>query len=547
MSPTPYQTPETQVTDQVMPTVVESDSPEDVIAKLDAAGYSTLAQTIRTLLTEFPDIAADFTAERVQGWIDEISGGGGRTEDDLRDDIFQYIVTPEGLMEKYGIDRATAMDIVSGGNDGGINFSDFLAGTPAGDQDVRPGFQADDPDDEPFVGDEGTEDEPGMTIVTSADMKWFFDDDSNKWFVGYTLPGSGRLAIFEADAGQMDSLFGKGMRPTNWQPTTYDKLIRDPNNYWGGDISEVEGTGQFEDQYHREVNLALEGGELPLWAQEDGAAMDILYMASAEDWEMDRVILELSKTDAFKLRFPGLEHIQSAGNLTLEGAIGGFLDMEAGIRTSLTGVGMDPGMVTPTLVGALLGKGHSLQTVDNVVQTFDRMKKFEPALVAFNGILAAQGLEQVTSLQDMFDFVAGSAPQELYDVWEASTLSEQAEAAGLTKFFSADDAIQVALQTAGAINTESITAAMKKSAEFALRLRHEINIGAYGLDTEDLIDMNLGQPLRSGRSQTEVGENIQRVLQGASAARQNQLNPFVGFTQRGTPQAKSFGSLRQSS
>jgi hypothetical protein len=386
-----------------------------------------------------------------------------------------------------------------------------------------------------------------MQILTSRDMKWFFDDDQNKWYVGYTLPGSGRLAVFEADPAQMDSLFGSGMRPTSYETITLGTFLQDPMHTFSGDISEVEGTGQFEDQYHRMIALALDGGTLPAWAAEDGAAMDILFLAESEEKPMSWVIEQLSNTDSFKKRFPGLARIQEQANSTLDQAITGFLEYEAGARQALIAANLSPELATPEVVGALIEKGHSLTTVDQTVKVFDRMKKFAPAMEAFNGILAAKEMEQVTSIQDMFDFMAGTAPSELYDVWEASTLSEQANAVGLGDFFSADDAIQVALQTAGSLTSESVTAAMQKSAEFALRLRHEIDMGKFDLDTEDLIDMNLNQPLRSGRNVAEVGANIQRVLASAAQERQKQTQAFQGFSPGGVPQARSFGSLRQTS
>jgi hypothetical protein len=516
---------------------------------LEQAGYKTLAQTLRLLFTEFPEIAGDFNADRVNGWINELQGGGGRSEDDLRDDIFQYIVTPDLLMEKYGIDRSTAMDIIAGGNEGGINFSDFLKGSDAGGGvNTRPGGPDEtDPGDDEGVGTPGNEDRPGLQIMTSQNMKWFFDNDLKKWYVGYTLPGSSRLAVFEAEPKDMDLLFGSGMRPTSYEQINLQSFLKDPMYTFAGDITEVEGTGQFEDQYHRMIALALDGGTLPEWAAKDGAAMDILFLAATEDKPTSWVIEQLSHTDSFKQRFPGLAKIQETANATLEQAIGGFLEMEAGVRQTLIGANLSPELATPEVIGALLNKGHSLTTVEQTVKVFDRMKKFAPAMEAFNGILSAQGMDPISTVPEMFSFMAGTAPTELYDIWEASTLSEQAKAVGLDRYFSADDAIQVALQTAGTLSTESVTAAMRKSAEFALRLRHELDMGKFGLNHEDLIDMNLGQPLRSGNDIAEVGANLQRVLAAAAAERQKQTQAFAGFSPTGVPQARSFGNLRQTS
>lgn len=522
------------------------------IQMFEEAGYGTIARTLELIMQEFPELADQFPVDRINGWLQDLAGTGSRPRDEnqLRDDIFKHVVTADRLIEKYGIDQATAEAIIKGGNDGGINYGDFLAtgGAPAGggvgtaptdvDADAGGGSEG--------VGDPGTEDVPGMTIMTSRNMEWFYDKDLGKWYVSYQLPGSGKRGLFEATPDQMDLLFGEGMRPTGFKEIELQSFLQDPNHLFIDSITDVEGTGEFEDRYHRMVAIALDGGVLPEWAAKDGAAMDIIFVAESEDKPLSWVIDKLSDTDAFKARFPGIAKIQETANSTMEDAITGWLEFEAGTRQALTGAGLDPSLASPETIGALLEKGHSITTVDTTVKTFDRMQKFRPALEAFNGILGAQGLDQITTLQDMFDFVAGSAPTDLYDVWEASTLSEQATAAGLGDFFSADDAIRVALQTAGSLDSESVTAAMQKSAEFALRLRHEINLGKYDLDVEDLIDLNLNQPLRSGRDAAVVGQNIQRVMASAQKERAKRLQPFQGFTAQGTPQTRSLSGLRSS-
>ncbi len=92
--------------------------------------YSTLRGALLEAQRNFSFTLNQFNVARVQGWIDEIAGGGGRDADQIRDDIARVIFTPEGIMEVYGVDRATADKLILGGNEGGINFADINVPPP---------------------------------------------------------------------------------------------------------------------------------------------------------------------------------------------------------------------------------------------------------------------------------------------------------------------------------------------------------------------------------------------------------------------------------
>ena len=79
------------------------------------------------------------TADRIQGWIDELAAGEGagsragltgfNMEDQIRDDITKHIITKEVIQDFYGVDEETAEQLILGGNEGGINFSDITGGS----------------------------------------------------------------------------------------------------------------------------------------------------------------------------------------------------------------------------------------------------------------------------------------------------------------------------------------------------------------------------------------------------------------------------------
>ena len=408
-------------------------------------------------------------------------------------------------------------------------------GTPEGEDKAGQGIGIDD-------GDATT---PDLKILTSKEMKWFFDKNAGKWYVEYGLPNSTRTALFEAEPDQMDALFGNGFRPTTYENKTLKQLTQREGSTFSGNIAEVEGEGSFEAHVQEVITVALDEGRLPDWAAQDGVAMDIIFTANSEGKSNEWVVEQLSKTNGFKQRFPQLDSLKNTGNLSTVEAVSAFLEYESGLKSSLKAHGIDEGAASPEIVGNLIKGGHSITVVNDTIKGFDRMKKFQPAMQAFNQVLSQQGLDPISNVQDMLDFVQGKASAEIYDVYEASSIQEAAAQAGLGSVFSADDAISAAY--AGNHTLESATAGMQKAAELLLRLRHEVDANKFGLDHEELIDISLGQAPRSGRSQAEINENINRAVLSAQGNLRGKAQSHKSFTNTGTPQAASLRNLRQES
>jgi peptidoglycan hydrolase-like protein with peptidoglycan-binding domain len=443
--------------------------------------------------------------------------------------VSEYISAVTTPPEEPAVEEPTA-EVDAGG---GVTVTE---GTPVeeGQAEVGVGAGAEDP-------------ELQLTILTGEEMNWYFDETSGNWYVGYGLPNSNREIIFESTPGQMDALFGTDFRPDSFERVTLTNILNREETTFSGNIAEMEGEGTVESEIARVTSLALDGGQLPTWAAADGAALDIVFIAQAENKSNEWVLQQLSKEDSFQQRFPNLTEFQNLGNLTLADAVSGFLEMEAGVRAALQAVGEDPDAVTSEVVGSLLAAGHSLTTVQTAARSFKRMTDNAEALQAFNDILAAEGLDPLTSVQDMFDFVNGQSEADLYNLWEASTVQELATSVGLGGVFGADDAINLALRTPGTTVAGAVEEGLRSAAEMALRLRNEIDLNEFGLELNDVVDVSLGLSPTSGRTQSEVMENINRaILQARASVQSRRASPFTGFRPSGTPQAQSLGNLRTS-
>jgi hypothetical protein len=134
----------------------------------------------------------------------------------------------------------------------------------------------------------------------------------------------------------------------------------------------------------------------------------------------------------------------------------------------------------------------------------------------------------------------------VYNIWEASSVSEAASNAGLGSVFSAEDAMRYATFTEGHTSLEGATGMFSQAAQLLLRMRHEVDINKFNLTTDDLIDLSLQVPLRSGRSAAETLDNINRAVLSAQKTLGQQAKPFSSFTPTGTPRRASLGGLRES-
>lgn len=469
--------------------------------------YAETLEMLKRLQKEHPEKFAGLLnqPDRMQEWVDKIDSGE-------RDDA-----ATAADIDKYIIAGATAT------GDPGLPTS--------------PGTV----DEEPGGGGIGT---GGLTILTGKEMEWFFDPSTGKWMVAYGLPGSSRKIIFEATTEDMDALFGEGMRPTEYEEVSTRDLLAREGVTWAGSIREMEGTGTLEGEMERLIALALDEGKLPDWATDSAEILDILFIAQSEGKSSEWTLEQISGTEEFKQRFPGLEEMRKSGNMNLSEAVAGYLEYEAGVNAAMKAAGLDQ-EATPELIGDLINAGHSLTVINTTVTGYNRMKKYAPALEAFNAVLESMGMEAITDINDMLDFVAGRSSQEVYDIYEASSIHEAAVAAGLGHLFSVEDAIETAYATNQTL--ESATLGMAKAAEMLLRMRHEVNVGQFDLEENELIDVSLGMTPRSGRTLAEINESINRAVASARGSLQNRAKSFKSFGAAGTPQAASLRAARQES
>lgn len=378
-----------------------------------------------------------------------------------------------------------------------------------------------------------------IRVLGSPSLQWSFDKANGTWYASYQLPNSSRRVFFEATGQQMDAIFGSGKRPSVYQNTTFEQMTK--TQTFSGDIVEMSGEGTFEHEVQRVTQLALDEGTLPKWAQDDPAVMDLVYIAHTEGKSQEWLVEQISKLQSFKNRFPGIQTYTNLG-LSITDAVGGFLEMEQGIKAHMVRQGVNPDSLSPQIVGDIISKGHSLTDVNFVYDSFERFNANAGALAAFNEVLAERG-QQPLSADDQMAFLEGNAPPELYRLWEQASFNQAAQDAGLD--ISVQDAIELAQRTEGFTGYDAAFQSLNKAASSLLRFRGDLDASRYGLDPEDLIDIAVGIAPRSGRSAAEIGQGMERALSAARAGVDGpRASRFRQFTQEGTPQAVSTSRSR---
>ncbi len=380
-----------------------------------------------------------------------------------------------------------------------------------------------------------------LEILSGRDVQWY--KIGGLYYAAYKLPNSSLRAVFEATPAQMDAIFGVGVRPGAAILDSLLDLTSQEGMHFSGNIAELAGEGSFENAVERGIALALDGGAVPDWARDDPAIWDILYIAQAENKSETWILEQIRKTKSFQQRYIGIEHLEKLG-LDLSGAVEAYRQYERQLKQIMLRRPGSRQEVIPAVVGALLAKGHSVKDVEFVFETFDRMEQNAASLEAFNAILVESGLNPLGPA-DQFAFMAGRAPIELYELWEQSSILAAAQQAGLGKTVSARDAIALAKRTPGLTSEGAALEGMQKAAQMLLQFRQEVNVGKYGINTDDLIDLSLGLAPRSGQSMAELSQSMTRAVKEAESFLKPRARPFFRFSEEGRPSAASLGALTQ--
>lgn len=88
---------------------------EQALALIPAGSqYDLLRFAIQRVYRSFESRTGGFSASRIQGWIDEISSGSGRSAGQIRNDIFEFMVGVDLIMQNFAVTASVARQLISG-------------------------------------------------------------------------------------------------------------------------------------------------------------------------------------------------------------------------------------------------------------------------------------------------------------------------------------------------------------------------------------------------------------------------------------------------
>lgn len=377
--------------------------------------------------------------------------------------------------------------------------------------------------------------------LLGGQSKWYVTEDG-QYFIAYKIPGTNHWSYFEASEQELEQIFGEGILPDAEEIKSERTLANNRRFHYGGTVAEVSGDGNFQAEAEGAMARALRSGRLPDWAQENDEIIALVFLSEEEEWSDDKLMEEISKTRAFKKRFKGIEELYSEG-LSVAEAVSAYRDYENQLNALYKRHDLDK-VVKPGDVGRLIEKGHSIDDVTFIYEKFKQMQDNQHTFRAFNNILQQRNMKPLKK-QDQMKFLMGEAPAELYDIWEETAILDAARQAGIGNYLSAAEAVRLAERTAGVRTDTNINRAMQEAAALALRFRASIDVGRYGLNADDIIDMSMGLAPRSGVSGAELQSKMQKIAKEAEKFLRQQATPYIGFTESGVPGARSFGESRQ--
>ena len=468
----------------------------------EGSQYDNLRGILKIIERDFPDKISSLGADRIAGWVAEIDSGTGRNADDIRDDIVKFVITAPVLQEfldNQGITDVTPDELVAGGNEGGVNFSD-LVGVPT----HRPSTER--------IGD--TRVPADLQLIRILNPK---GSDAAELF---TLVGTvfGVEVGFEVgDIARLNELFG-GVEAFD-NVTTLNQQQFDESILIVGTVDEIAGsTESLQARFERDLRAAgLENP--PQWLAQDQQAMTRWMIGVNKGFSAERLWSEISDTEAFKGRFAGLDTVfTQLGTNQFITAIAEYTSRENAIRGFITTRRGPAADTSIEYVSSLIASGWSPAEVDELLVLERQLRDSPEALDNMNQILAFQELPElspddfISFLQDGHRFALDPAfvPGELFEgINDALRFQALLE-----------EGIRIDEQFATDLG-EGVSDTVLSPAQFTDRARiaaieiarntTELERQTLGITEEDIVAVMFGNESPSGKSVSEISELLERL------------------------------------
>ncbi len=332
------------------------------------------------------------------------------------------------------------------------------------------------------------------------------------YFHEYDLPGGYTVSYF-ASREDLNKIVGPGKDPTDIYATVDYNVYRSrEGGVFAGNISDVTGNTQHYDTRIARTLLTPTGEtSLPNWANDSDEIQGLFYVSIAENWTETRFLKEIAVTDAFQQRFPAFQEMLGVTGNNYTEALENYKSYEAQVKQLNRKYGEEADV--KGLVEQAIKKGYTVEDIGATYDIFERAESNADALLAFQGVLDKEGLNfNVLSSEGIVKFFEGSAPTQIYDIYEASSIAEQAKRLDLDAEVDYEQALQIAKDTPGQLTQQQVSAGLQSAAQTIAKFRQYIDLGYYGLTSDDIINLSLGYREPGGKTEVELATAISRII-----------------------------------
>ena len=332
------------------------------------------------------------------------------------------------------------------------------------------------------------------------------------YFHEYDLPGGYTVSYF-ASREDLNKIVGPGKDPTDIYATVDYNVYRSrEGGVFAGNISDVTGNTQHYDTRIARTLLTPTGEtSLPNWANDSDEIQGLFYVSIAENWTETRFLKEIAVTDAFQQRFPAFQEMLGVTGNNYTEALENYKSYEAQVKQLNRKYGEEADV--KGLVEQAIKKGYTVEDIGATYDIFERAESNADALLAFKGVLDKEGLNfNVLSSEGIVKFFEGSAPTQIYDIYEASSIAEQAKRLDLDAEVDYEQALQIAKDTPGQLTQQQVSAGLQSAAQTIAKFRQYIDLGYYGLTSDDIINLSLGYREPGGKTEVELATAISRII-----------------------------------
>ena len=319
----------------------------------------------------------------------------------------------------------------------------------------------------------------GMRLVRITDPS---GTDAGELFVLVGDVFGVNLAFEIGDRAAVDEHFGGISRFSSLETFTQAQFDAS-DTLTVGTIDEILGTAEsLQAQFERDMRSA--GFEsLPTWLAADQKALTTYITGVNEGWSAERINVALSGTDAFKVRFLGIDVVMNQlGTTSLTEGIAAFTGREDQIRQSILASRGPRADVSQPTVTSLIASGWQPAEIEELLGLEKRVKDNLNAMDNINQILVFQGQNPLS-------------PDNLGFATELGT--------GVSE---------------GIASPEQFTRQAQLAAGFIASNQAELNFEKLGLTREDIIAASFGEVPENGRPVSEVNQILEQFARERSRA-----------------------------